>query len=526
VALLLPLPFAPHLRGFMERLFGLETEYGITIDGAEKIDVVEESMELIRCYQQGEFVPLWDYQLENPRKDERGFEVKNLLNDLDEKVHLQQDRKRKIPFKELKSDLIIFNGARFYNDHTHPEFSTGECLSLFELVAQDKAGERIVDICAQRRTESLKVGTVKMYKNNTDFEGHSYGCHENYLMDRSVPFERIVDGLLPFFATRQIFAGAGKVGVEREDKAPLYQLSQRAEFFEVIASVDTMHKRPMVNTRDEPHADPEKYRRLHVIVGDANMSEYITALKVGTTVLVADLIEANALPQYKLKDSISAMKNVARDQTYQWLVEQEGGRLVSAVEIQDAYLEKARAEFAGRDKETDWVLGAWEDVLGKLAQNPMDLVGTCDWVTKKWLVDSFCEAENLSWENPDDVFWMQSQDLEYHNVDREAGLYYLLESQGQMVRVVGDDEIAAAMSEPPTGTRAYFRGRCLEKFGSHVASINWDRIVLKENNKDHAIDMKRLVDSECVRHYNQALDNSGTLAEFLDALQAIDASQS
>ena len=509
----------------MERLFGLETEYGITIDGVEKIDVVEESMELIRCYQQGDFVPLWDYQLENPRKDERGFEVKNLLNDLDEKVHLQEDRKRKIPFKELKSDLIIFNGARFYNDHTHPEFSTGECLSLFELVAQDKAGERIVDICAQRRTESLKTGTVLMYKNNTDFEGHSYGCHENYLMDRSVPFERIVDGLLPFFATRQIFAGAGKVGVEREDKAPLYQLSQRAEFFEVIASVDTMHKRPMVNTRDEPHADPEKYRRLHVIVGDANMSEYVTALKVGTTVLVADLIEANALPEYKLKDPIAAMKNVARDQTYEWLVEQEGGRLVSAIEIQDAYLEKARAEFGGRDKETDWVLGAWEDVLGKLANNPMDLVGTCDWVTKKWLVDSFCESENLSWENPDDVFWMQSQDLEYHNVDREAGLYYLLEAQGQMVRLVGDDEVAAAMSEPPTGTRAYFRGRCLEKFGSQVASINWDQIVLKNNNAQHTVDMKRFVDSEYVSRYNRALDDAETVAEFLDAVQVIEKSE-
>ena len=196
---------------------------------------------------------------------------------------------------------------------------------MFELVAQDKAGERVVDICARRRTEMLDMGTVRMYKNNTDFEGHSYGCHENYLMDRAVPFERILAGLLPFFATRQIYCGAGKVGVEREDRAPIYQLSQRAEFFEVIASVDTMHKRPVVNTRDEPHADATRYRRLHVIVGDANMSEYVTALKVGATALVIDLIEADCLPDYRLENPIAAMKNIARDQTHEWLVEVEGG---------------------------------------------------------------------------------------------------------------------------------------------------------------------------------------------------------
>ena len=505
----------------MERIFGLETEYGITIEGVEKVDVVEESMALIRCYQQGEFVQLWDYRLENPRKDVRGFEVKELLNDTDEKVHLQKDRKRKIPFKELKSDLILHNGARFYNDHTHPEYSTGECLSLFELVAQDKAGERVVDICAERRTEMLKTGVVRMYKNNTDFDGHSYGCHENYLMGRSVPFERIVKGLLPFFATRQIFAGAGKVGVERGDKAGLYQLSQRAEFFEVIASVDTMHKRPLVNTRDEPHADTGRYRRLHVIVGDANMSEYITALKVGTAALVVDLIERDALPDVVLKDPIAALKGLARDQTYQWLVEVEGQptRLVPAVEIQRAYLALARKEMGGQDRETDWVLKAWGDVLDGLELDPRGLVGVCDWVTKKWLLDSFCEAEGLSWEDPKDLAWMQSQDLEYHNVDQASGLYYILEAQGKMVRVVGDDEVATAMTSPPRDTRAYFRGRCLEKFGAHIRSINWDRIVFTLNGKPHAVDMKALVEREQVEQYNSLLDRSESLETFLEALE-------
>ena len=508
----------------IERIFGIETEYGITVDGVDKMDVVEESMQLIRCYSQGDFVPLWDYQLENARKDLRGFEVDELLNDTDEKVHLQQDRQRKIPFKELKSDLIIYNGARFYNDHTHPEYSTGECTGLFELVAQDKAGERIVNICAERRTEALKDGEVRVYKNNTDFEGHSYGCHENYLMARQVPFDRIVSGLLPFFATRQIFAGAGKVGEERGDRAPIFQLSQRSEFFEVIASVDTMHKRPLVNTRDEPHADSERWRRLHVIIGDANMSEFVTALKVGTTALVLDLIESDRLPDLRLRDPIAALRNVAKDQTYQWLVEIEGtpNQLVSSVDVQRAYLALAQEDYAGRDEETDWVLRSWEETLDRLEADPLSLVGTLDWVTKKFLIDSFCEEEGLSWDNPDHLFWMQSQDLEYHNVDQTQGLYYLLESQGQFVRLVDDGEVAAAMAEPPQRTRAYFRGRSLEKFRDQVKSINWDRIVFGLNGKHESIDLKPMVDADLARQCNRVLDTSQSVAQLFDGLKKID----
>jgi len=505
----------------MNRLFGIETEYGITIEGVDKIDVVEESMQLIRCYSKADFVPLWDYRLENPRKDARGFEVDELLNDTDEKVHLQQDRKRKIPFKELKSDLIIYNGSRFYNDHTHPEYSTGECLGLFELVAQDKAGERIVSICAERRTEALSDGRVVMYKNNTDFEGHSYGCHENYLMDRSTPFDQIVQSLLPFFATRQIYGGAGKVGEERGAKAGIYQISQRSEFFEVIASIDTMHKRPLVNTRDEPHADPERYRRLHVIVGDSNMSEFATALKVGATALVVDLIESNDIPDVVLKDPVAAMRNIARDQTYQWLVEVEGSpnRLVPAVDIQRAYLERADARFRGQDDETDWVLRAWAQTLDALEDDYTGLIGSLDWVTKKFLIDQFREAENLSWDNPDDVIWMQSQDLEYHNVDRDNGLYYLLEAEGQTLRLVEDAEIADAMSTPPVGTRAYFRGRSLEKFGEHVKSINWDRVVFGVNGKHEAVDLKGMVDADVVRSCNEILDRADSLEQFIATLR-------
>ena len=505
----------------MHRIFGIETEYGITVDGQEDVNVVDESMALIRCYLEEEFIPRWNYALENPKRDVRGFEVDRLLNDEDEKVHLQKDRKRKIPFEQLKSDLILFNGARLYNDHTHPEYSTSECARLFDLVAQDKGGERILSRCARRRSAHTPKGTVRVYKNNTDFDGHSYGCHENYLMGRKTPFKEVIQGLLPFFVTRQIYAGAGKVGVEQDPghRTGIYQLSQRADFFEVIASVDTMNKRPIVNTRDEPHADSRRYRRLHVIVGDANMSEYITALKVGTTTLVLDLIEEGLIPEgLNLRDPVRAIKEVSRDPSHTWIVEREDGSRIPAVALQRIYLDAAERYFRGRDEEADWVLREWTWVLDRLASDPLQLMGCCDWVTKKWLLDTFVVSQGLSWDRREDLSWLQSQDLEYHNVDPEVGLYYLLESQGQMARVVSNEWIASTMLVPPPDTRAYFRGKCLEKFGEDIRSINWDRVVFDVDGKQVPVDMSNLVEDGAAAVYNRAADEARTLAELLNTL--------
>jgi len=200
-----------------------------------------------------------------------------------------------LSFEEIKSDLVLSNGARFYNDHAHPEYSTPECTTLKEIVAQDKAGERILGECTRRRNARLPKGMqARLYKNNTDFIGHSYGCHDNFLMRRDVPWDRLVSDVVPFLVTRQIFAGAGKMGVEGEDSGGqmgLFQIAQRSDFFSVLCSIDTMNRRPIVNTRDEPHADSQAYRRFHVIVGDANMSHWATALKIGATALVLELIE-------------------------------------------------------------------------------------------------------------------------------------------------------------------------------------------------------------------------------------------
>ncbi|HET6371283.1 MAG TPA: proteasome accessory factor PafA2 family protein, partial [Nitrospiria bacterium] len=258
----------------MHRLFGIETEYGITREDLETIDPVVESMELVRAHNRP-YRSDWDYGAEDPKRDARGFRAKTLQQEKEEEEFERLDRRRPFSFQEMKSDLMLGNGARFYNDHTHPEYSTPECAGLKDLVAHDRAGERILLACAERRNRMLgKPDAVQLYKNNTDFHGHSYGCHDNYLLPRSLPFNDLVICLLPFLVSRQIVTGAGKIGIENGSgyRTGTYQISQRADFIEVEVSIDTMHERPIINTRDEPHADPDLYRRLHLILGDANMS--------------------------------------------------------------------------------------------------------------------------------------------------------------------------------------------------------------------------------------------------------------
>src|ERR1700694_2550183 len=313
----------------MKRVFGLETEYGITVNGTENVDVVAESIELVRRYTEHGALMKWDYELEDPHLDARGFRAKQLLQDADESAYYEIEQNRPLSFEEIQSDLVLSNGARVYNDHAHPEYSTPECTTLHQIVGQDKAGERILAECARRRNQKLESGQeVRLYKNTTDFVAHSYGCHDNYLMRRDIPCDRIVAGILPFLITRQIFAGAGKMGIEAESAAGqpgVYQISQRADFFSVLVSIDTMKKRPLVNTRDEPHADANLYRRFHVIIGDSNMSEWATALKAGTTALVLDLIERGEAPQIEIAQPIGATKSINRDQNHDWIIELSDG---------------------------------------------------------------------------------------------------------------------------------------------------------------------------------------------------------
>ncbi len=497
----------------MRRVFGLETEYGITVQNAETVDVVAESIALVRSYTEHGALMKWDYQHEDPHRDARGFRARELRQDTDESAYYEIDKNRPLSFQEIKSDLVLSNGARFYNDHAHPEYSTPECTSVRELVAQDKAGERILAECARRRDSHLAEGQrILLYKNNTDFLGHSYGCHDNYLMRRDVPWDRIVAGALPFLITRQIFAGAGKIGLESESAANepgVFQISQRADFFTVLVSIDTMNRRPLVNTRDEPHADTTRYRRFHVIIGDSNMSEWATALKIGTTSLVLELIERGEAPEIEIAQPIDATKSISRDQSYDWIIELRDGRKISAIDVQRLYLHAAE-KIANETQDLQWIWREWNHVLNDLQRDVALCRDRVDWVAKKQLLMALQEEEKLAWSDP----WLQAIDLEYHNVDLERGLHYELMRQGSMRRVVEESEIRAAIFSPPETTRAFFRGRAVARFNEQIESIQWNEIVFTTGRSSRRVALPEPADESL----NAIVRDSADFAHFVQGL--------
>lgn len=496
------------------RLFGIETEYGITREDQETVDPVVESMELVRAHLREAFERTWDYQGEDPHEDARGFRVSGLQQDREEADFARQDAHRPFSFYEMKSDLVLPNGARFYNDHTHPEYSTPECRSLRDLIAQDRAGERIVQRAADRRNRTLSGPHVQLYKNNTDFHGHSYGCHDNYLLRRAVPFPALVQGLLPFLVSRQVIAGAGKTGVEAQEdgvRPGPYQLSQRADFMETELSVDTMHNRPILNTRDEPHADRARYRRLHLIVGDANLCEYATALKVGATRLVLELIERAAAPALELESPVAAIRAISRDPDLKTVVRRKDGRTISGLELQAAYHEAAQATLAGQDEETDWILREWGETLRLLREDRGRLVGRLDWVTKLWLLETFMREERVAWDDP----WLASLDLEYHNVNPERGLFLGLEAEGKTTRLATEEDIARALNEGPSDTRGGIRGLCVRRFPGQIKSVQWEQVRFKGLLTPHLLDLGDLFEPEEVQRLSAVLTAAASPADAL-----------
>ncbi len=447
------------------KICGIETEYGIHRSNPGDNPVTSASL-LINAYIAGLKRAQWDFQDETPGNDARGF-VAGAGTPPEIDVHLV--------------NAVLSNGARYYVDHAHPEMSTPECASPLELVLYDKAGEEIV-----RRSLALAnsyypgEGQLSVHKNNSDGKGNSYGCHENYLMDRNTPFARIAQQVTAHFVTRIIYTGAGKVGEEVRSggEAANFQLSQRAEFFEEEIGLETTLKRPIVNTRDEPHADPRRFRRLHVIVGDANLSEVATFLKVGTTALVLALIEEGRLDGagLLLENPVQALHQVSRDIGLARTVELVDGRYLRPIDIQwelyrfareyadDGGLEVLGDEDAGKD-----LLRRWESCLAVLEEDPMQLANVLDWVAKLQAVEGYMQRHGLDWQDPK----LKAIDLQYHDIDPAKSLYTRL----RMERLVDSEAVAVAVACPPASTRAYFRGMCLTRFPENVASANWDSIV-------------------------------------------------
>ena len=410
----------------------------------------------------------WDFEDESPGRDARGF-ARDGSQPPEVETHLV--------------NAVLTNGARYYVDHAHPEYSTPECSDPMQAVLYDKAGERILARSMDAARRLLPAGQeIVVYKNNSDGKGNSYGCHENYLVDRNVPFAVLVRNLIPWFVTRQMFTGAGKVGAENGADAVDYQISQRADFFEEEVGLETTLKRPIVNTRDEPHADPQKYRRLHVIVGDANLCEVATFLKVGTTAIVLAMVEDGFIDKdLSISNPVPSMRAVSHDVTCRALVDVTDLGACTSIELQWEFLRLARKyadetglEHCGGEELGGDVLDRWEQTLSALERDPFELDGQLDWITKWKLLRAYVDRDGLSWDDPK----LELLAVQYHDVRPSRSLYEKLVRAGKVERLVDDAAVDEAMTEPPATTRAYFRGRCLAQWADSVVAANWDSLVL------------------------------------------------
>lgn len=453
----------------LHKVCGIETEYGIITRGFDANPVVASSV-LVNAYA-GNFPQLigWDFADEMPGTDARGFVLEDAFPP-EVETHLVNS--------------VLTNGARYYVDHAHPEVSTPECTSASQVVLYDRAAEEIIRRSADSARDKLPAEhEIVLYKNNSDGKGNSYGCHENYLVDRNLPFGRLAGLITTHFVTRQIFTGAGKVGCEmpgRSFGSVPYQLSQRADFFEEEIGLETTLKRPIVNTRDEPHCNPNLYRRLHVIVGDANMSEVATFLKVGTTALVLAMIEDDVLPlDLQLASPLPAITGVSHDPTLTARVERINGRSATALEIQFELLDHAEkyarthglACIEGADAEGEGIvlLRRWRATLEGLESDPDSLADTVDWIAKKRLVDGLAERHGLAPAHAK----LKAIDLQYHDMRPER----CLAARVGLETLFDDAAVNDAVTEPPATTRAYFRGKCLAKWPNEVVAANWDSLV-------------------------------------------------
>jgi proteasome accessory factor A len=448
------------------KVCGIETEYGIQFATSGDANSTSASSILINAYvAEIEGRIQWDFEAETPGRDARGF--------------IRDGTSSPVVETQLVN-TVLTNGARFYVDHAHPEYSSPECATAREIVVADRAGEVILERSMLASKNWLgRDEEIIVYKNNSDGKGNSYGCHENYLVDRAVPFVRIVRDFTAHLVTRLIYTGSGKIGCEEPDRQDgAFEISQRADFFEEEVGLETTLKRPIVNTRDEPHADAQLYRRLHVITGDANLAEVATFLKVGVNALMLCLIEDDVLSarDLVLASPVRAMHDVSHDPTLRQRVELTSGKQLSALELQwelydvaHKYSEERGLEALGTNGEGAEILQRWESVLSGLESDPASLRYEIDWIAKRELVEAYCDRHHCGI----DDHRVRVLDLQYHDVRAERSLFRRL----QMERITSDEEVLAAVTDAPKSTRAYFRGQCLKRFSPAIVSANWDSIV-------------------------------------------------
>jgi len=446
----------------VEPIIGTEVEYGITVTNDVAFNPVTASALVVNAYAGEGGRIRWSYDDESPGRDARGFNV------------------GMYPIDESDSGLVnavLHNGARLYVDHAHPEYSTPECGDPLEATLHDKAGERIMATAARNAAAHLGEGQrLLLHKNNSDGKGNSYGAHENYLVARSVPFGTIVQHMTAYLVTRQILTGSGKVGSEHDRAKVSFQISQRADFFEEEIGLETTLKRPIINTRDEPHADAQKYRRLHVIIGDATLSEVQTFVKVGAMSLLLMALEDGELGEpLVLADPVADVTTVSRDLSFTVPLKLDSGVAMTAHAMQRHYFEVAERYVASQDLAPSFkqVIAEWRSLLDDLETGYQSVADRLDWAAKLQTLEGYRKRDHLEWSDPK----LRLIDLQFHDIDPDRGLFNRMEASGRIRRLFTEDEITSAIENPPASTRAYFRGECLRRYGDSVVAANWDSLV-------------------------------------------------
>lgn len=455
----------------VRRVMGIESEFGISNPRDASANPMLLSSQVVNAY--GNVVMpdrlrrmRWDYDVESPLRDARGFDMSRA--DADPSQLTDDDYGL--------ANLVLPNGARYYVDHAHPEYASPEVTNPYDAALWDIAGDRIIEKSA-RLASTLTGELLTVYKNNTDGKGVSYGTHENYQVQRDVPFTDLIKFLTPFFVTRCIFSGAGRVGLGQDEIEPGFQISQRADFFEAQVGLETTLRRPIINTRDEPHADPDKFRRLHVIIGDANMSHRATYLKMGTTAIVLSMIEAGFLTlDFELYDPVTSMHLVSHDYELNTKQRMRDGSELSAIEIQKYYQASAVAFLSATDERDEMahdVVAHWGRILSTLGSDPMSLANEVDWITKLSVLNGYRNRDQLLWSDSR----LAAIDIQFADLRPEKGISLILQQKGKVDVMFSEAQIAQAVATPPTDTRAYFRGSCITKYCNQIAAASWDSVI-------------------------------------------------
>jgi proteasome accessory factor PafA2 len=503
----------------VRRVMGIETEYGISVPGDPAANPMILSGHVVNAYASAHGVrsgrASWDYADEAPLRDARGFEISRALADPSQLTDVEDP---------TLANVVLTNGARLYVDHAHPEYSSPEVTNPRDAVTWDRAGELIMLEAVRRLQDRPGLPGVNLYKNNTDGKGASYGTHENYLMRRETPFADIVRHLVPFFVVRQVICGSGRVGIGQDSRTPGFQLSQRADFFEVEVGLETTLKRPIINTRDEPHAVADVYRRLHVIIGDANHCDVANLLKLGMTSLVLALIEDRAMTKdLTLAKPVATLHQISHDPSLQAKVTLRDGGQMTALELLWEYHDAVAAYLEVRglggddDPHTAEVMRLWGGVLHRLEIDPALCAADLDWVAKLQVLEGYRERDDLDWSDSR----LRAIDIQWSDVRPEKGLFHRLAARGRMTSLVDPAAVEKAVTTPPEDTRAWFRGTCLDRFPTQIAAASWDSVIFDVPGRQALQRVPMLEPERGTRaHVGAILDRSPDVTTLLRELDA------